>query len=299
MFTVELSIIIPVIRFASEEERAVRSVISQIGENMEIVIVDDGSMPPLQIPIELSEDQRIIVVRNHKNKGPAGARNAGILAAKGKWLAFLDSDDWLLPRTLMARFNSAKAYAARSDGKLLIHGCAFVDVDHLGMPSRVRTPREACELYAFASGCWFCPGSCVIIERQPFLDRVGPQDENLRRLEDLDWFLRAAHAGAALVIHPIIGAAIQSSRFNSVEAVFAAADVIEANWCGRDLPAGAKMRLSSYLHLEKAAVLAKRGNILKAGLHFLQSWVFCPRISVQLSPGWTVRAFRDLGIDLR
>ena len=90
----QLSIIIPVYNVEDYLERCVKSVINQDFRDIEVILVDDGSPDRCpQICDELAKiDNRIIVV--HKlNGGLSAARNVGLLKAKGRFVAFLDSDD--------------------------------------------------------------------------------------------------------------------------------------------------------------------------------------------------------------
>ena len=90
----ELSVIIPVYKVENYLERCVRSVLNQDYKDLEIILVDDGSPDrcPEICDSLASEDNRIIVIHK-ENGGLSSARNKGIEVSKGKYLAFLDSDD--------------------------------------------------------------------------------------------------------------------------------------------------------------------------------------------------------------
>ena len=93
-----ISVIIPVYNVEEYLCRCVDSVLDQTYRNTEILLVDDGS--PDNCPAICDEyarqDARVRVL-HQENKGLSGARNAGIDVAKGQWLAFVDSDDYLAP----------------------------------------------------------------------------------------------------------------------------------------------------------------------------------------------------------
>ena len=72
---------------------AVESALSQTVDDLEVVVVDDGSLDP----VRLAGDARLRVVRLHPNRGGAAARNAGLESARGRWVTYLDDDDLLLP----------------------------------------------------------------------------------------------------------------------------------------------------------------------------------------------------------
>ena len=93
-----VSIVIPVYKVEAYLARCVDSVLSQTIQNLQIVIVDDGSPDncPQMCDDYAELDSRIQVIHK-ENGGLASARNAGMAVAVGKWLFFLDSDDWLEP----------------------------------------------------------------------------------------------------------------------------------------------------------------------------------------------------------
>ena len=98
MTTPLISVIVPVYRVEEYLERCVKSILSQTYKNLEVILVDDGS--PDQCPAICDacaeKDARVIVI-HQENKGLSGARNAGIDAASGEYLAFVDSDDYVSP----------------------------------------------------------------------------------------------------------------------------------------------------------------------------------------------------------
>lgn len=98
MTTPLISVIVPVYRVEKYLERCVKSILSQTYENLEVILVDDGS--PDQCPAICDacaeKDARVKVI-HQENKGLSGARNAGIDAASGEYLAFVDSDDYVSP----------------------------------------------------------------------------------------------------------------------------------------------------------------------------------------------------------
>lgn len=94
-----LSVIVPVYKVEPYLRRCVDSIRNQTYKNLQIVLVDDGSPDGCgAICDEYTKvDDRIIAV-HQENEGLSGARNNGLLFAKGKYIAFVDSDDWLHPR---------------------------------------------------------------------------------------------------------------------------------------------------------------------------------------------------------
>jgi glycosyltransferase involved in cell wall biosynthesis len=122
-----VSVIIPAHNRGHLIARAVRSVLSQTYQDFEIIIVDDGSNDntPQTVDALVREDRRVRFLRHEANRGAQAARNSGIRAALGNWIAFLDSDDQWLPDSLALRLQRAK------DGGLrVVHSECYVE--HLG-----------------------------------------------------------------------------------------------------------------------------------------------------------------------
>lgn len=94
-----VSVIIPFYNRIDWVIESINSVLNQTYDNLEIILVDDGSNSNNKIPNEILSDPRIILLRQ-ENKGPSSARNLGIKRASGKYIAFLDSDDLFLPEKL-------------------------------------------------------------------------------------------------------------------------------------------------------------------------------------------------------
>lgn len=91
-----VSVILPTYNRAHLLERAIQSVLDQTYPDFEIIVVDDASIDNTVNIIKGIINERIRYIRHEKNKGAAAARNTGIKLAKGKYIAFQDSDDeWL------------------------------------------------------------------------------------------------------------------------------------------------------------------------------------------------------------
>ena len=106
-----ISVVIPVYNVEAYIERCVNSVRNQTVENIEIILIDDGS--PDQSPVlcdQYAEKDRRVRVIHKKNGGLASARNRGITVATGKYIFFLDSDDWLEKDGLQQLYELAQKY---------------------------------------------------------------------------------------------------------------------------------------------------------------------------------------------
>lgn len=100
---VKASIIIPMYNVAKYLEKCVQSIIDQNFKpgTFEIIMVNDESPDnSLEIATTLSKHHNFINIISQRNKGLGGARNTGVQNSKGKYIIFLDADDWLLPNSI-------------------------------------------------------------------------------------------------------------------------------------------------------------------------------------------------------
>lgn len=111
-----VSVVIPTCDRIDLLSRAVVSVIMQTFADFEIIVVDDGTRQ--RVPEGYYDDERISVVRSPSPKGPGAARNLGIDAARGEFVAFLDDDDHWLPEKLAV---SVDALSRHPDAGVLFH----------------------------------------------------------------------------------------------------------------------------------------------------------------------------------
>ncbi len=193
-----ISIVIPTYNRASFLKEAIDSVLSQTYRNFELIVVDDNSTD--DTPKLLSSYGEKIKVIKKANKGPSAARNRGIKAAKGGWIAFLDSDDVWKPGKLEKQVQFIK-----DNPEIKI--CQTEEI-WIRNGKRVN-PRKKHEMH---SGwiyeqclplCIVSPSS-VMIHRGVF-EKVGLFDETMLACEDYDLWLRIApHYPICLVREKLI-----------------------------------------------------------------------------------------------
>ena len=107
----EISVIVPVYKAEQYLERCVKSILEQTYQNFELILVDDGSPDgsPILCDKWAEKDSRVYVIHK-ENGGASSARNAGLKIAKGRWIAFADSDDWLERTALKTLYDLANQY---------------------------------------------------------------------------------------------------------------------------------------------------------------------------------------------
>jgi len=172
-------------------DRATQSVLKQTYKDFELIIVDDGSTDNTEQIIKSFEDPRIIYIKHKKNLGGSAARNTGIKNAKGKYLAFLDSDDEWLSQKLEVQIDHF-VNSPKSTG--LVYSPYYVQDDSLDIMIErgSSTAFKRGNVYMFLLSGW-CPSitSSVMIPKKVF-KKSGLFDENLQSLQDYDFWIRIA-----------------------------------------------------------------------------------------------------------
>ena len=129
MGNIKVSVIMPIYNDEEFLEESLDSVISQTLEDIEIICINDGSTDKsLEILKEYSKKDERITIINQKNFGPGIARNEGIKVAKGKYISFLDSDDFYIDKnSLFQMFSAAK----KSDSDMISANLKIVEKGEL------------------------------------------------------------------------------------------------------------------------------------------------------------------------
>jgi glycosyltransferase involved in cell wall biosynthesis len=181
-----VSVVIPAHNRKTALVRAMRTVLAQTRDDWELIVVDDASTDGTDGVVKSFEDGRIVYVRHTQNRGGGAARNTGIQASRGKYVAFLDSDDEWFPEKLA---RDVAAFAGEAVG-LVYCGKELVDPDgHLLLR---RIPSLEGDLYRQLLGHDFI-GSCSrVAVRKDVLEAVGGFDENLPSGQDWDMWVRSA-----------------------------------------------------------------------------------------------------------
>ena len=104
----KISVIVPVYKVEAYLDRCVKSILDQTFEDFELILVDDGSPDRCGVMCDgwAAKDRRIRVIHK-ENGGLSDARNAGINAALGDWLTFIDSDDYVHPNMFQVLLDAA------------------------------------------------------------------------------------------------------------------------------------------------------------------------------------------------
>jgi len=183
-----VSVVIPAYNAAAYLPAALASVFEQRGAELDVLVIDDGSTDAT-VEVARRHAPRVRVL-GQAHRGIGAARNAGVAAAVGQFVAYLDADDLWPEGRLKVLLDSLDA--APSAGLAAGRLRCFVSPE-LGAQERRRIQVPRGEL----SGAGMAGASLI---RRSAIDRVGPFDERLRVGEMVDWYLRARDAGIEQVL---------------------------------------------------------------------------------------------------
>lgn len=201
-----VSVVIPTYRRPELVQRAVQSALAQTMGDVEVLVVVDGLDAETITPLrELEErDSRLRVILPPHRLGNGGARNLGVAQARGKWIAFLDDDDYWMPGKLAAQLSAAEG----TGGDDVIVSCRLIartEEREFHWPRRLPRPGEPIGDYLFCGSTPFTgeglvQTSSVLVSRK--LALAVPFATNLKRYVDVDWLLRVAHEHRATLSFP-------------------------------------------------------------------------------------------------
>lgn len=173
--------------------RAVRSVLGQTFDDLQVCVVDDGSSTVVELPGDVGSDPRVRLVRIEP-AGAAAARNAGARASTSSFLAFLDGDDEWMAGKLAAQIDAL----GRSDGSVAVAVCGYemwsqgeLLYRHIPIPGRPL----AKTLLTMP-----CLQPSSILVRRDVFEELGGFDTGLVRIEDWDFAVRLADRYGEAVI---------------------------------------------------------------------------------------------------
>lgn len=176
-----VTIITPSYNTASYIEETIRSVLHQSYRNWELIIVDDCSTDNTdEVVQQFLSDERVHYLKNESNSGAAVSRNRALQEAKGKWIAFLDSDDLWTPDKLekQVRFMKKNGYA--------FSYTEYEEIDEQGKLLRVKVfgPKKITKIGMFAY-CW--PGCLTVMYDRETVGEI--QIRNIKKNNDYAMWL--------------------------------------------------------------------------------------------------------------
>jgi glycosyltransferase involved in cell wall biosynthesis len=276
-----VSIIIPNFNHARFVGDAITSVLQQDYEDVEIIVVDDGS----------TDDSGDVIARfgnevtyiHQENAGLSAARNTGIRASKGDFIGVLDADDMYEPTFIRALVNVLNA---NMDADGVYCGYQFVDQENNLLPQIENRPVQSDELYKMLlDGNFFVPESVFL--RRYVYDDVGLFDEALRACEDWDVWLRVTkkfrvfHVSEVLTRHRILAGSMSTNPLRMLTARLA---VLKKHVGDKPLESGSSVAHRAYgrAYLGSCVEYLQYGDKDRAYECFYKMANICPDLLVEV-----------------
>jgi len=194
------SVIIPVYNRSNIVVTAIASVLNQTYTNFELIVVDDFSTDDTLLSISALQHPQLRILSNQHQKGACGARNTGVDAANGQWIAFLDSDDYFHPNKLMVMHETIGNHP-----QYQVFYSAFTR-DHFN----TQTIKLECTGFS-GSHTAILPfknvvrGLSVLVVEKQLLHSVGGLDEHFLARQDIDLYYRLSkHTDFYFVPTPLL-----------------------------------------------------------------------------------------------
>ncbi|MDJ0704599.1 MAG: glycosyltransferase family 2 protein [Leptolyngbyaceae cyanobacterium MO_188.B28] len=204
-----VSVIIPCYKQAHFLEQSVKSVLQQTHSNLECLIVDDGSPDNTRQVSEdlMSRDNRVKYLYK-ENGGLASARNFGVKHAKGAWIQFLDSDDWLHPDKIKFQLS----YLQTIDSEIIDAGniLFYSDQENFFEDSDQRIlkflgPMERDQLISRALIPWSIQSACLLINKSIF-EKVKYDEIRFKKaMQDVKFIVDLLMNNTNFIYVPIVG----------------------------------------------------------------------------------------------
>lgn len=231
------SVILPTHDRPEMVRRAIESVLRQDFGSFELIVVDDGSTQSYASVFAELKNERIKVIRNTVNRGVAEARNIGVEAARGTYVAFIDDDDEYLSSFLGSTYKRLK-------GTPDCVGLSWCSVKHIDYPPEtggeplvgVRTfaTRYSRRQTLFEELLSIGTGFGVTIKRE-CLKKIGSFNVALKTVEDADLFFRFLTSGYVPVVVPGVQVVLHNHRQKRLTGlVMHAVRIAECEWLLRE-----------------------------------------------------------------
>ncbi len=198
---ISVSIIIPTYNREKLVQKAIKSVLDQTYKDFELIVVDDASTDLTQSVVEQFADSRIRYLRHEKNAGVCAARNTGLAAAQGFYVAFLDSDDEWLPDKLKKQVG---LFQAGSDDVGVIYTWLKI-IDEQGQLQKIRQPTLRGDVHNDLLYSNFIGTPSTLMVKHDYLKTIEGFDPRLRCCEDWDvWLQLAGHCKFEVISEPLV-----------------------------------------------------------------------------------------------
>jgi glycosyltransferase involved in cell wall biosynthesis len=257
--SVDVSVVIPTSGRVDLLSCAVRTALDQ-RVDVEVIVVDDAATDDTADWLANQKDARLRVVRHTTRLGVSAARNSGIRAARGTWVAFLDDDDAWSPDKLESQLSAAREA-----------GCRWVYTGDVHVDERLRLlgggpPLSPPDALAMLSSQNTLPsGASNVMVRADLLATVGGFDTSLRRTEDWDMWIRLARTGPpAWVCRPQVAYRHHRGNADTDPAPMVSEPALLARRYGITIDRLAMMRRAAWTCLQDGRRMKAAGYYLRA-----------------------------------
>lgn len=194
-----VSVVVPTHERADVLQRAIESVLDQTFTDIEVIVVDDASTDNTESIVEGYDDPRIRYIRHEENRGGSAARNTGIKAADGEFVAFLDDDDEWRPGKLDAQLDTYN-----TDSEVGVVYTGIENVDSEGQTNAVKTPQIAGDVTEELLLHNFIGSFSALLADSETIERTGLLDEQFPSWQDWEYYIRLSQeARFAAVPEPL------------------------------------------------------------------------------------------------
>jgi glycosyltransferase involved in cell wall biosynthesis len=245
-----ISVVIPAYNRESTIRRAVISVLDQTYSDLEVLVVDDGSTDGTEEVLRQISDPRLRYIKADENRGACAARNIGIVAAQGEWVAFQDSDDSWHADKLEKQMETLQVHKA----DIVFCGMRLIRGDGTNGPT-VPAPSLPQRFYSYEALLRESIASTQVImgRRDCFL--AEPFDEQMPRMQDWDFILRLSQKYSVYYLNEVLADVYLQSdslTMRPEKGLFAYKRIYEKNRDAIEQSPGIKARhiaLEGYLRL--------------------------------------------------
>lgn len=191
-----VSVIMPSYNTALYIGETIQSVLNQTYQNWEIIIVDDCSTDNTDEVVASIKDERIKYFRNEKNSGAAVSRNRALREAKGRWIAFLDSDDLWMPTKLERQI----FFMENNSYSFSYTNYEIIDVDGNSIGVKVTGPNKITKAGMFRY-CW--PGCLTVMYDAEKIGLI--QIEDIKKNNDYAMWLKVCKKSDCYLLDEYLG----------------------------------------------------------------------------------------------
>ena len=280
----KISVIIPAYNAERTIEETIQSVQLQTFEDLEIIVINDGSKDKTEELVQNIQDDRLQIF-SYENGGLPVARNRGISHARSEFIAFLDADDlWTTDKLEL----QLAALQQQPEAGVAYSWTCFMNVDERGKPVSFLPSSQ----YAFAGKVYkqllisdFIHSGSNTLIRKKAIDTVGEFDPTLKSCEDWDYWLRLAARWSFVVVpkYQILYRRTPQAMSSNVEVMKEAASIAREKAFKAAPPEFQYLKKQGYSSFHKyfaGLYLQHRldnGGVTQARQHLLKAIYFYPQ----------------------